>query len=127
MCIRDRAYNQFAGLTRVYYDDPLGLVNAAAIVTTSTNGDVLIGGSFDEVGGGSYNANIRPTDDSNSENGLFRIRSGVRNHSNIAGLVGGATPSRLKTVGEISKMEGDAGNGRLEKKIPWVSLGSDAQ
>ncbi len=87
----DPAYNQFAGLTQVYYDDPLGVVNASAILN-GTN--VLIGGTFDQVGGGDYDSRIRPTSDSgpNLVTGIMRIRSGIRNHSNIASLIGGATP-----------------------------------
>jgi uncharacterized delta-60 repeat protein len=93
----DTAYNQFAGLTRVYYDDPLGVVNAFAVVPGTVNaptGEVLIGGSFEEVGGGEYDSAIRPTSDANSVTSPedFRIRSSVRNHSNFARLIGGGTP-----------------------------------
>jgi uncharacterized delta-60 repeat protein len=83
----DTAYNQFAGLTRVYYADPVGTVQASVV---QPNGDVLIGGSFQQLGGGEYNANIR----SNSFIGAFPSkisRSNIRNHSNFARLHGGAT------------------------------------
>jgi uncharacterized delta-60 repeat protein len=85
----DPAYNQFAGLTRVHYDDPLGTVNALAV---QSNGEVLIGGSFSQVGGGDYDARIRPTSDTNAEIGDFRIRAGIRSHANFARLIGGGTP-----------------------------------
>ena len=83
----DTAYNQFAGLTREYYGDSVGSVLASVV---QPNGDVLIGGSFDEVGGGEFNASERPDDYS----GVFTseiTRSGTRNHSNLARLHGGAS------------------------------------
>ena len=45
----DTAYNQFAGLPREHYGDPLGTVLASGI---QSDGNVMIGGSFERVGGG---------------------------------------------------------------------------
>lgn len=83
----DTAYNQFAGLTREYFGDPVGVVLTSVV---QPDGDVLIGGSFEQVGGGEFDSQIRPS----AYVGAFTstiTRSGVRNHSNIARLHGGAT------------------------------------
>ncbi|MBU6411496.1 MAG: hypothetical protein KGR98_14025, partial [Verrucomicrobia bacterium] len=96
----DAAYNQFAGLPRTYsYDVPE--VFAAGV---QSDGNVMIGGNFTRVGGGqSDDADIRP--DSVDSNNLAvytsysyfgrpepKSRDGVRNRSNLARLIGGATP-----------------------------------
>jgi uncharacterized delta-60 repeat protein len=83
----DTAYNQFAGLTREYFSDAVGSVLTSVV---QTNGDVLIGGSFEQVGGGEFDSQVRPT----AYVGAFTstiTRDAVRNHSNIARLHGGAT------------------------------------
>lgn len=83
----DTAYNQFAGLTRVTFGEPLGTVLASVV---QPNGDVLIGGSFDQIGGGEFNSLVRP----DSYLGAFTswiTRSAVRNHSNFARLHGGGS------------------------------------
>jgi len=95
----DTAYNQFAGLPRDHFDDPLGTVLASGI---QSDGNVMIAGSFERVGGGqSDDVDVRPESiDTNdvqigSSYGLStaqKTRSGIRNRSNIARLVGGATP-----------------------------------
>ena len=90
----DTAYNQLAGLTQVYFHPPHnGTVFASG---TQTDGNVLIGGSFDQVGGGQFNANIRPEDYDNGMNQDVwperKVRDAVRNRSNFARLIGGATP-----------------------------------
>jgi uncharacterized delta-60 repeat protein len=94
----DTAYNQFAGLKRIYsYDSP-------AVFTSGleSGGNVLVGGSFEQVGGGQADTNIcdvlddelgiqESFDDSN----LWvepKTRDGVRNRSGIARLIGGSTP-----------------------------------
>jgi uncharacterized delta-60 repeat protein len=84
----DTAYNQFAGLTREYFGDPVGSVQASAI---QSNGDVLIGGSFEQVGGGQFESRVRPNSFVNAFISTIS-RSAIRNHSNIARLHGGATP-----------------------------------
>jgi len=94
----DTAYNQFAGLKRIYsYDSPA--VFASAI---QGDGGVLIGGSFNQVGGGQANTNVCNTLDdeefipeSLGDTNLWvepKTRDGVRNRSGFARLVGGATP-----------------------------------
>ena len=44
----DTAYNQFAGLKRIYSTD----VPAVLTTAVQSDGKVLIGGSFNQVGGG---------------------------------------------------------------------------
>ena len=101
----DMAYNQFAGLPRLLYGDPYGTVYASAV---QNDGNVIIGGSFQEVGGGQADKNVRA--DLEEEEGLEpstmdpnlwvsfagtemepKSRDGVRNRSNLARLIGGAT------------------------------------
>jgi len=87
----DTAYNQFAGLTRQYFGDPVGAVLASAL---QPDGKVLIGGTFDQVGGGEFNLAVRQnsfSDPYNVTNNPF-VRSAVRNRNNFARLMGGATP-----------------------------------
>jgi len=91
----DTAYNQFAGLHRRRFIDPAGAVYAAGV---QSDGKVLIGGSFQQVGGGQANAAIRidPNDFFGPYNqNLYaepKTRAGLRNRSNFARLIGGATP-----------------------------------
>ena len=97
----DTAYNEFAGLPRERYADPLGTVVACAL---QSDGNVMIGGSFERVGGGqSDDYNVRPENlDTNGFAVYYpyggttlpnaRGREGIRNRSNVARLIGGATP-----------------------------------
>ena len=66
----DTAYNQFAGLHKEGVSSPANHVGSLVV---DENGDVIIGGSFDSVGGGF-------------------TRDDVRNQLNVAKLVGGGTP-----------------------------------
>jgi uncharacterized delta-60 repeat protein len=100
----DTAYNQFAGLKRIYsYDSPA--VFASGV---QSDGNVMIGGSFDQVGGGQADTNVcnvldqelgvdsgLPIVQSFADPNLWvepKTRDGVRNRSGIARLIGGATP-----------------------------------
>jgi uncharacterized delta-60 repeat protein len=102
----DTAYNQFAGLKRIYSDP---FPNAAPLDTPTvyacgiqSDGNVMIGGSFDQVGGGQANPNVCNTLDdelgiqeSFGDTNLWvepKTRDGVRNRSSIARLIGGSTP-----------------------------------
>ena len=104
----DTAYNQFAGLHRKYYDrqwtdlinpdpnpDPRPYIFSSQVLP---DGNVVIGGGFTQVGGGQADASIRfdsgypsATIDTNVWTEP-KARDGVRNRSNFARLVGGATP-----------------------------------
>ena len=66
----DTAYNQFAGLPRGGLNDPVNHVQDMAL---DANGHLIIGGSFNKVGGG-------------------YTRDSIRNQWNVTRLVGGATP-----------------------------------
>jgi uncharacterized delta-60 repeat protein len=94
----DTAYNQFAGLKKIYsYDLPA--VFASGL---QTDGNVMIGGSFAQVGGGQVDPDVRNTLDyelgyaqSFADPNLWaepKARDGVRNRSGIARLIGGSTP-----------------------------------
>ncbi|MGH7951654.1 MAG: Calx-beta domain-containing protein, partial [Limisphaerales bacterium] len=87
----DTAYNQFAGLPRIYSYDTPG-VFASGI---QSDGNVMIGGNFSEVGGGQYDPNVRQNASEGYDLNVWterKVRDGVRNRSNVARLVGGATP-----------------------------------
>ena len=94
----DSAYNQFAGLPRTRYSDPVGTVLTSAL---QSDGNVMIGGSFKRVGGGqSDDSDVRP-ESIDTNNVLIstsyisqtqKTRAGIRNRNNIARLIGGATP-----------------------------------
>jgi uncharacterized delta-60 repeat protein len=100
----DTAYNQFAGLKKIYSSD-----TPAVLATAIQNdGNVLIGGSFNQVGGGQANTNVSGSLDSElaaisgeviapsfGDPNLWvepKTRDGVRNRSGLARLIGGATP-----------------------------------
>ncbi|MCS7090827.1 MAG: hypothetical protein NZM03_08975, partial [Limisphaera sp.] len=86
----DTAYNQFAGLFRARFADPRGIVFATGV---QSDGNVMIGGLFDKVGGGQALRQIRP--EANADPNLWiepKSRDGVRNRMNVARLIGGSTP-----------------------------------
>jgi uncharacterized delta-60 repeat protein/uncharacterized repeat protein (TIGR01451 family) len=85
----DTAYNQFAGLHRARFSDAIGIIYSLGV---QTDGNVMIAGSFDKVGGGQADLQVRPdTADPNLWTEK-KARDGVRNRSNVARLIGGATP-----------------------------------
>ena len=94
----DTAYNQFAGLKRIYsWEAPA--VYASGL---QSDGNVMIGGSFEQVGGGQADTNV--CDKLDDELGIQqsfgdpnlwvepKARDGVRNRSSVARLIGGSTP-----------------------------------
>ncbi|HWQ92496.1 MAG TPA: Calx-beta domain-containing protein, partial [Clostridia bacterium] len=88
----DTAYNQFAGLPRKYFNpgvSPKPFVWASGV---QTDGNVMIGGGFDEVGGGQRERRGRVQWEDYSHNHReFLSRAGIRNRNNVARLVGGGT------------------------------------
>jgi uncharacterized delta-60 repeat protein/uncharacterized repeat protein (TIGR01451 family) len=95
----DTAYNQFAGLHRLYFDkqtlgDPRPFVYATQ---TQADGNVMIGGGFNRVGGGQAESSIFldpafPPESYNQDVWVEpKSRNGYRNRSNVARLIGGAT------------------------------------
>ena len=94
----DTAYNQFAGLKRIFSWE------APAVYTSGlqSDGNVMIGGSFEQVGGGQANTNVcNALDDELGITESFgdpnlwvepKARDGVRNRSSVARLIGGSTP-----------------------------------
>jgi len=100
----DTSYNQFAGLPRIFYGDAPGTVYASGV---QDDGNVLIVGSFSEVGGGQADQHVRNyleeerglTESFGDPNLLVnedseiepKSRDGVRNRGNVARLIGGST------------------------------------
>lgn len=86
----DPAYNQFAGLHRARFSDPPGVVYTLGI---QPDGNLMIGGSFEQVGGGQASPLVRP--EASADFNLWtepKARDGVRNRKNVARLIGGSTP-----------------------------------
>ena len=110
----DTAYNQFAGLHRERFIDPPGVVYASGV---QSDGNVLIGGTFQQVGGGQADAALRinPNDFfgpyNQNVNTQPKTRAGLRNRSNFCRLIGGATtgPGNLSlTYPNYSVLESSA-------------------
>jgi len=84
----DTAYNQFAGLPRRFYGDRVNSVLASGV---QSDGKVMIGGSFNQVGGGQFDPYVRLDSFDPFQYEEPKQRDGVRNRSNVARLIGGAT------------------------------------
>ena len=100
----DTAYNQFAGLKKIYSWDSW-VVFASAVQSAAQGNGVLIGGSFLQVGGGQANPDVcnfldeelyfGGILDSFADPNLWvepKTRDGVRNRTGFARLIGGSTP-----------------------------------
>lgn len=85
----DPAYNQFAGLHRARFSDPPGIVFAAGV---QSDGNVMIAGLFEQVGGGQADIITRPETYDPYVWTETKARDGVRNRRNVARLIGGTTP-----------------------------------
>jgi uncharacterized delta-60 repeat protein len=88
----DTAYNQFAGLVRVYsYDTPEVFTSGV-----QSDGSVMIGGFFNQVGGGQFSTLVGiNSDPQNYDSNVWperKTRDGIRNRNNVARLIGGSTP-----------------------------------
>ena len=119
----DTAYNQFAGLTRRRYIDAPGAVYASGL---QSDGNVMIAGSFGQVGGGQFDYHIRPDDynvldpnlgvtinETSTSYGVWvetETRAGMRNRGNVARLIGGATPG----PGNIGLLAGSYGANKTQ-------------
>ncbi len=100
----DTAYNQFAGIINHYHnpdavntnDYPQGNHrNAVRAIALEAGGDVIVGGNFLQVGGGSY-THSGSIDSVVGNNVFYGIilngRMDVHPRSNVARLIGGVTP-----------------------------------
>jgi len=85
----DTAYNQFAGLHRARFSDAMGTVYSIGI---QSDAKIMIGGSFDKVGGGQADIQVRPDTAAVDIWTEKKARDGVRNRGNVARLLGGETP-----------------------------------
>lgn len=110
----DTAYNQFAGLVKTFHYEPANFVNGIAV---QTNGDVMIAGSFSQLGGGFSSQLNTNKDDSffgfgdTSYNGVFWTRADKRARSNVARLLGGGTigPGNVELVAADNYADEHAG------------------
>lgn len=99
----DTAYNQFAGIKKIFSDDPMAVFASGV----QNNNGVLIGGSFLQIGGGQADTNVCDTLDDDLLLPLYgsyesftdpnewvepKTRDGVRNRIGFARLIAGATP-----------------------------------
>ena len=119
----DTAYNQFAGLKRMYsWETPA--VYASGI---QSDGNVMIGGSFNQVGGGQASTNCDVLDDelgiaeSFGDTNLWvepKARDGVRNRGSIARLIGGSTPGPGSIAFQTTSYSAD----KSQSVIPNVGL-----
>ncbi|HLX70901.1 MAG TPA: Calx-beta domain-containing protein [Verrucomicrobiae bacterium] len=85
----DTAYNQFAGLTRIHFGD---IPNAVYTSGVQSDGNVMIGGSFSQVGGGQFDPLVRPDSFDFGQLTEPKSRDGVRNRNSVTRLIGGSTP-----------------------------------
>ena len=122
----DTAYNQFAGLINHYHnpeavnpsDYPSGnnrnFVSAIAVETGT--GNVIIGGDFLRVGGGT--ADHSGLYDMPTNSGIFNVgRMDIHPRSNVARLIGGSTPGPGNISLSYSSYSADKSAGTL-----YVSL-----
>ena len=80
----DTAYNQFAGLPNPYLDPVVNPPSPVNAIGVQPDGNVIIGGLFQQVGGDGENL-------TSVSNTVFNVRNGTHARSNLARLVGGAT------------------------------------
>ena len=94
----DTAYNQFAGLPRPYFNPNVSPKNFVLTSAVESDGKVLIGGSFAEVGGGriAFNQYGNPAVQTNLTASWMEkepfTRSAIRSRANIARLLNNPTP-----------------------------------
>jgi uncharacterized repeat protein (TIGR01451 family)/uncharacterized delta-60 repeat protein len=77
----DTAYNQFAGVPTQYYNPMVEPKNYIYSMAVQADGNIIIGGSFERVGGSKFDRGI-----------IQPRRDDIRNRRNVARLLGGETP-----------------------------------
>ena len=107
----DTAYNQFAGLVNAFSFEPPNYVNSIAV---QADGNVIIGGSFKNIGG-----NPSFTADVPNQYQQF-TRSDKRVRYNIARVIGGATPGPGNTEFEVEDYTVDENGGTASVKLQRV-------
>jgi uncharacterized delta-60 repeat protein len=85
----DTAYNQYAGLITTMYAESPSYINAIAL---ESSGDVMIGGSFSQLGGTKAPILNRPREAFITVWDLAYTRQEKRVRTNVARLIGGYTP-----------------------------------
>ena len=89
----DTAYNQFAGLINHYANEQVEPRNFVLSIAVQTDGNVIIGGSFNQLGGGSSTPWYDPFGGVTvGEQFAISQRDDVSHRSNVARLIGGSTP-----------------------------------
>jgi uncharacterized delta-60 repeat protein/uncharacterized repeat protein (TIGR01451 family) len=91
--IMDTAYNQFAGLINPYHDPNVNSPNPIYSIGVQSDDNIIIGGTFSQVGGGFTREDVRP-------------------RSNVARLIGGATPGS-GTIELASSYTADSSSSRF--------------
>ncbi len=100
----DPAYNHFAGFCNAYYDRDINFKSYLFSISLQADGNLIVGGSFHQVGGGRINPSVQTnlydpsgnewatTDANEVAEGIFGYsRQAWRNRFNVARLVGGDT------------------------------------
>jgi uncharacterized delta-60 repeat protein len=115
----DTAYNQFAGLKKIFADD----FEAVYTLGVESDSNVLIGGEFNQVGGGEASTNV--SDSLDDEEGIPesfndpnlwvepKARDGVRNRGGLARLIGGSTPGPGNIQLQLPAYSGNKSQGSL--------------
>lgn len=107
----DTAYNQFAGLIKSMSFEPPNSVNSIAL---QQDGNVMIGGSFHQIGGNpSFTAEV-------PNHYTQFTRSDKRTRYNVARVLGGVTPGPGNTEFEVDNYTVDENGGVASLKLQRV-------
>ncbi len=93
----DTAYNQFAGLVNSYNNESVEPVYTAYALALQPDGNIIIGGSFTNVGGGTMNQSSGPVN----------VRYATHSQVNITRVIGAPTPGPQTGVGGIGNCPGN--------------------
>lgn len=84
----DTAYNQYAGLINSYYNQSVEPVHAAYALAVQPDGNIVVGGSFTNIGGGS-------------------ARDAINSQINVTRLIGASTAGPMTGGGGIGNCPGN--------------------
>jgi uncharacterized repeat protein (TIGR01451 family)/uncharacterized delta-60 repeat protein len=93
----DTAYNQYAGLINTYYNESVEPVHIAYALALQPNGNVIVGGAFASVGGGTVNESYGP----------IMARDAIHSQINVTRLIGAPTPGPQTGGGGIGNCPGN--------------------
>lgn len=86
----DTAYNQYAGLFKPFYNPYVNPKNFLMATALQSDGNLMIGGSFNYVGGGRFSTIVRTNDTTPVDTTPYQ-RVTYRPRDNVARLLGGST------------------------------------